>query len=169
MKKTCPPQYDKSGILICEGHSSQSTFGGITILDTYKNFLKLKGWKIDIYPMLIMSFIVHEELHKTDGQKEINKLLKLVKNNKLKNNFTDFNKYSKSKEEKYNSIAIHYYVCLFTHLWMVKHYGEKYTRIIDNVYIPYNIFEKYIRSNTEILLKLMKKIHLEPPSIDDFI
>ena len=80
MKKMRPPHYGGGGILICEGHVSQSTYGGLVILDTYKNFIKLKGWNRSVYPMLIMGFIVHEELHKTDTQKGIRKLVSLVKN-----------------------------------------------------------------------------------------
>jgi hypothetical protein len=169
MKRVHPPHYGSSGILICEKHPSESTRGGLIILDTYKSFCKLDGWNIKIYPMLMMSFVVHEELHKTDDQKGVKKLIKFVKNGKLKNNFTDFNKYSSSIDEKYNSIGIHYYVCLYTHLWMKKTYGKKYLDVIGIVWNPYDKFEKYIRNNEEQLLKLMLKIHLAPPDIDNFI
>lgn len=166
MKNVQPPHYGTSGILICEKHPSQSTYGGLIILDIYKNFVKLKGWNIDMYPMLIMSFIVHEELHKTDNQKGIKKLIGLVRNGKIKNNFSDFDRYINTNDEKYESIGIHYYVCLYTHLWMKKHYDTKYTSIINEVWQPYNNFEKYIRHNSDKLLKIMNKLHIEPPNIE---
>jgi len=169
LNKMKPPHYGGPGILICDGHVSESTFGDLIILDTYKKYLALKGWNMKLYPMLIIDVIVHEELHKTQNQKGFSKLLKLVKDGKIKNNFTDFNKYSKTKEERYNSICDHYYVCLFTYLWMVKHYGNEYLSVIDTIGDPYFKFNKYIRKNYIQLTKLMEKLHINPPDIENYI
>ena len=46
-----------------------------------------------------------------DNIDDVEKLLKLVKSGKLKNNFTDFNKYSTTKEGRYKTMCDHYYVC----------------------------------------------------------
>jgi hypothetical protein len=169
MNKIHPPHYGGPGILICDGHISESTFGDLIILDSYDKYLALKGWNLVLYPMLIIDFIVHEELHKTQNQNGMRKLFKLIETGRIKNNFTDFNKYTKSKNDRHKTICDHYYVCLYTYIWMVKHYGEKYLSIIDNIGDPYYNFNKFIRHNHIQLLKLMMKLKIAPPNVGDFV
>ena len=164
-----PPHYGGPGILICEGHISESTFGDLIILDTYKKYLKLKGWTKKLYPMLIVDFIVHEELHKTQNQKGLQKLVKMVKTGELRNTFTLFKKYAKTEGEYFYTIAIHYYVCLFTYLWMKKNYGETYDSIIDSVEDPYYKFDKFIRVHNEEILEIMYKIKMLPPDVENYV
>jgi hypothetical protein len=163
IKRIHLPHYAPLRILVCDGHPSQYTYGGLIITDSYKGFIKLKGWNIKIFPMLIISFIVHEQLHSSDEQKGVKTLIEMVKQGKLESNFTDFDKYSSTVEDRYNNIGVHYYVCLYTYLWMMKAYGKAYTDIIEDVWQPYNKFEKYIRDNHAKLTDLMKEIGLYPP------
>jgi hypothetical protein len=167
MKK--PPHYGGLGILICTGHIGESTFGGLIILDNWKSYVSMKGWTKNIYPMMMMDWVVHEELHKTQNQKGMKKIYEYVSKGKLRSNFSDLKKYSPEKTELYHNVTDHYYVCLFTHLWMVKHYGDEYLSIIDKIWTPYNIFEKYVREHSNTLLKLMLKLKIFPPDLKNYV
>ena len=168
LQKVKPPHYKGLGILICTDHIGYSTFSGLIILDIWKHYVSMKNWTKDIYPMMMVAWIVHEELHKTQEQKGMDTLVERVASGKLKNNFTDFTEYG-DKYSVYSNIAQHYYVCLFTHLWMVKQYGDAYTSVIDTIWQPYAIFERYVRNHTDELLKVMSEVHIAPPDIDRYL
>lgn len=169
ISKMKPPNYGGPGILICSGHIGESTFGNLIILDDYEHYIKMPNWSSNIYPMMMIQWIVHENLHKIQNQKGLSTLFRYVQSNKIKNNFHDFKKYIHDKHELYTTITSHYFVCTYTYLWMKKHYGEKYLNIIDKIWIPYTKFEKYIRKNIDIILKILLKLKLEPNDIQNYL
>lgn len=136
------------------------------ILDVKKHYLNLKGLTEDIYPMMMMEWIVHEELHKTQedkaNKKGFEKLFKMVKTNKLRNNWPEFKKYTHREADLYASIAAHYYVCAYTRLWMIKNY-ENYNEIVKQIKGPYNKFENYVSKNLDKIIDLLLDLNMKPP------